>query len=199
MVQHDGDLLQITPIFGYADVADRFVNVWTVRLQSVVDVSDATMVVRIGSWLEDVYEDMLPMLALGYDFVEWDWRNLTQDLIYPAESWPTFVNGSATGDLLPSNLCSYMFARTVFSKVYGRKYFNGLTEAHNLEGGTPDSALVSAMASAAVIGYGLHLLEAGVYFQGGVQTTAHGFTLVSEIRVQAVWRALRRRILGVGG
>lgn len=199
MTQHDGDIIRVTPIFGYTGSPDRYVNVWHFRLDSAGDVADAFMVDLIGSWLETLYEDVLNVQSTGYEYVEWDWANVTQDLVYPAEDWVTYTAGIVTGDLMPPNISAYGFARTKFSKVYGRKYFNGMVESHNTAGGGADATVQAALATALAFGWGDNPVGTGIIFSGGLKTTLHGFVEPDVVVVTNTWRALRRRLLGVGG
>lgn len=199
MTQHDNDVIRVTPIFGYAGSPDRYVNVWHIQLDTAADIPDVDMITYLGNWLENVYAEILDIQVAGYDYIEWDWANVTQDLVYPAEPWPTYTNGIVVGDVLPPNLSAYGFGRTQFSKVYARKYFNGMAESHNTAGGAADAAVIAALATALAAGWGDTVIGAGIIFRGGLVTTLHGFVEPSTIIVPNTWRALRRRILGVGG
>lgn len=199
MTQHNGDIVQVVPIFGYAGSPDRYVNTWRFRINSGADIVDPTMVVLLGIWLETVYAEILDIQVAGYNYIEWDWSNVTQDLVYPAEPWPTFTSGIVVGDVLPPNLCAYGFGRTQFPKVRARKYFNGMAESHNTAGGGADATVQAALATALAAGWGDVVVSPGIIFEGGISTLLHGFVEPDVVVVTNTWRALRRRLSGVGG
>lgn len=199
MTQHDGDLIRITPRFKYTSTPDVFVNNWYIQLDSAGDVSDEVMVADIGSWLETVYEDILDQQVTAYEYVDWDWANVTQDLVYPAENWPTYTAGIVTGDVLPGALCAYGFGRTAYSRVIGKKYFNGMAESNNQATGIPASAVVTAVATVLATGWGNVGTPNGNTFRGKVVSTLHGNVDVQVVVAPNAWRWLRRRMSGIGG
>lgn len=199
MTQHNGDILRITPVFTITPYLDRMVNVWHVRLVLDTDKTDAAMAAFVGDWLELIYGGVKTYMSTALNFEEFDWANVTQDLVYLAELWPTWTNGDASGDLLAPNLAGYLFGRTPFSKVYGRKYVPGFTELQNTDVGQPSTAVLLALAGLGVSGYGLYPVSAGVSFQGVVSTLNHGYVIPPVVVAKAQWRALRRRVPGVGG
>jgi len=198
VAHQSGDILKITPVFKYNFQTDRFVNVWHVLLDLATPKTDPEMAALIGTWLELVYLEHRLVVSTNYQYVEYDWENITQGLLYPAELWPTFVNGAGAGDVLSSMLCGYVFARTYFSRVYGRKYFNGFSEGRNSAYGEADTTALTALTLIAAAGYGDTVVTPGNVFKGVINTTLHGYVEPPTVVARSAWRALQKRRLGIG-
>lgn len=195
----NGDILRVTPRFKYTSTPDIFVNNWYLRVSVDNPLTDSYAATLLGLWCETVYEDILDQQVTAYEYVDIDWANVTQDLVFPAFDWPTYTAGILTGDVLPGALCAYGYARTIYPRVVGKKYFNGMGESNNTSTGLPSSAVTSALTNALASGWGDVVITAGIVFEGILKTKLHGYVEPSSIVVPTAWRWLRRRMSGIGG
>lgn len=125
----NGDIFKVTAIGDVGPKDEEVVNVYHCKLTTLIDGSDLTIRADLKAYIEAIYNILLPDLSTDWALKIIRFENVTQDLVLEDET--SALVGSALGDLLPTQTCGFVWARTARKRVMGRKFFAGYTEDSN--------------------------------------------------------------------
>lgn len=197
---NDGDILRISARMTSVIHGD-LVNVYHYRCNpdSGGSLTDAVTLVQAGQLMEDLYEDLDDVMCEEYSFADINVFNVTQDRPLGSTTWPTLTDGDLADDPLPSTVAAFVQLPTGFSRVWGRKFFGGLSEVNNTTTGRISSGLQSALADAAATILAGWTSPTSDEWTSVIWSTKYGdwLELTSAI-IGNVWATIRRRRIGKG-
>lgn len=178
-------------------VGQKILNIYDFVATDPTD--DADLMSDLGDWIEDAMADIKMRISNNLSFSSLQFKNVTQATDMGFTSWPTFtVGGDATNEVLPLGVAGLVTMPTAVSKVRGRKFLCGITEAY-CEDGVWTAATVTDL-----IAYGDILINpiigtlTGSPIAYGVVKALGGFQPVVAYDVVNVPSYQRRRKQGVG-
>jgi len=130
---HDGDIIRCTARLRSASGED-IENVFHWKLYLNQDMSDGQGFYYLKPAVDMMYDAIQPEIPSDVTFVDMDFANLTQDLVYGASAWPTQTVGGGTGDTMPEQNCALVVGRTNAPHAIGRKFLGPFIEAANADG-----------------------------------------------------------------
>ncbi len=140
---NDGDVIRVVARLSTATGED-IQNVFWYKCQFNYSVNDTTCIANLCTRIDLMYDDIQPAIPSDVTFVDIDIQNLTQHVVYAAQSWPNQTAGGGTGDTMPEQVCGLVVGRTNASHVVGRKFLGPFIESNNVDG-TWQSGLVAAL------------------------------------------------------
>jgi hypothetical protein len=174
------------------------VNVWHVRSDSVTPVDEAAAMVELGEYMELIYGCFDNHIDDNAHFYDINVFNVTQNSPMGSTAWPTFTNGSGTGDVLPAQTACLIRGTTGKSRNWARKFLGPFTESMNTDEGRINGTLVTELIAAGVAWLAGYTGSFGDW----VPVVWHHKdsvwrTLVSVV-VRDIWSTIRRRRIGRG-
>jgi hypothetical protein len=152
-----GDIIRVTCRFKNASSGD-VVNVYHFYVVSGASPTDDEVVADIEDAIDAAYTQVATVLSsdtdpydIRFDVVEMSGgverviRNIT------TKTWTLTTPPSTTGDELPQQNAAIVNLRTIYPRVFGRKYLGALCEASNADGILQPTALGKAADFAATL------------------------------------------------
>lgn len=192
------DIMKVNAV-GEIGANDRVAeNVYHLKATTVNDGSDNTVRADLKEYVEGIYNVILQDLSTDWFLRRIRMENVTQQLVLEDET--SALTGSDAGDILPTQTCAFLWAKTATKRVMGRKFFAGYTETNNQSDG---SILPAAVARLELAGDAYHFpflaTSTNAYDTGVFRLDAPGppatgtFFPFTGDEVAAFWRTQRRR------
>jgi len=175
-------------------------NVTHWKLTGPGGISATEALADAADWWDTVLDQLESHQTVGLTYDDIYCYNETQDAPLGTTDVSGHTNGSnTTHSELPAQVAGGMYGLSGVSRVVGKKFFGGFTEAANDAGGLIHNTPLAALANVAAIIWDSTITYNGHDWQGGVFRRALG-TLIPVVEAFAnnVWYTQRRRRRGVG-
>lgn len=175
------------------------VNVWHFRKTDAVSQSDATTLVDLSEYCDEMFDTIDNYISIDCDFVDINMFNVTQDRPLGSVSWPSLVAGTRTGHPLPMQTAAFLQGNSGFSRNWARKFIGTFSENENDANGFIEGALLSGLAQ-----LGIRWLAGPIFVMTGTwepvvyHYKAALWRTIVEVVIRNVWATMRRRRAGVG-
>jgi hypothetical protein len=200
----DGDITRISVRQSMGSGQDH-VNVYHVQWILTGSITNETAMTAAATWIdtamaqfEDYLDDDLVPLDMKVDKVQYigDSWDITENV--GVSSWASAYTPSSTGDPLPAGVAALVLLRTAIGKVFGRKFFGGLTEPF-VSKDTLTSNLLTALASLVTYFVDQWDYSVDIGIQAGVASLREAaFQAFNEIDIPTPIGYQRRRRPGAG-
>jgi hypothetical protein len=124
-------------------------------------------------------------------------KNITQDLLLGAFSWPTFVQGANAGQASSPQVVALLTLPTQKSRVMGRFNFGGIQEV-SITDGLLSAALLAGMATVGAVCIAPIVNGFSTYQYIVFNTTFKTFNIPTSASAIVPTRTQRRRSTGFG-
>jgi hypothetical protein len=163
-------------------------------------ITNAQCLEDAADWWDDILDQVESFQSTDLTYDEIYCYNETKGAPVGTTDVAGHENGSLVGqELLPAQVAGGFYGLTNISRVVGKKFFSGFTEAHSDADGLMTSSLLSALTNAAAIIWDASISYNGHNWAGGVfRRLAGTLAPVVEAFVNNVWYTQRRRRWGVG-
>ena len=146
MVVAVDDVIRIASEGALGAAAQANVNVFHYQASTVVDDDPATVTAELKAAIESFWDDVLSILHTSWTMTNLSFENVTQDVLY--DDLAISKTGTASDDALPSQVAALIIGRTSKTRVQGRKYLGGITEAGSANAGQWSTAVLTALGNA---------------------------------------------------
>lgn len=190
------DIVRVVAIMKLDGLFD-VVNVFHFEQRGVGQANEDTWMVDAAAYLDSAYTEVITHISNRVSFSLITGQNLTQDTILPEKTWPLLTIGSAVDDMLPEQLCPYVFWRTPRPRTRSSIYLPPFTEG--AWGGSiiPPAALAN-MQDFANRFTSNFVMTLGTIRKGAFNPGLLRFSECSTGIRQTTYRTQRRRRIGVG-
>lgn len=201
----DGDVVRVAARQQFASGQD-LVNVWHFVAEFADPQQDQDVVDEVLAALDIIYSQLNGMISntvlpvdVKIDLVEWIGGEEKVVRTLGTHSWVgTWYDPTGSGDVLPPGAAALLKNRTLYGKVYGRKFFGGFTETSQNDGSLT-SAAMTAMALAAVEVLEARVISAGNTLYSCIMSTKFASAMrFTESVATAIIAYQRRRRPGTG-
>lgn len=119
------------------------INVFWYQMTSSAGLTAAEVAEDIGDILETLYDYLDTFQHVSYSYKDITYFNVTQNKPLGAWDWPSLNAGTANYDALPTGVAAFIFARTGYNRIIGRKYLGVFTENDCGNGGWGSSLMTN--------------------------------------------------------
>jgi hypothetical protein len=205
MTVASGEVLRVSARQQYANGQD-LINVWFWQAAFTSDQTDQDVIDGILAELDNGYAQLngitsntISTVDVKIDVVEWVGGKLDTIRSLGTVLWDnTFYAPGSSGDVLPPGVAGLLKFTTIDGKVYGRKFFGGLSEAAQNDGVLSGAALTSLANFAASI-LSPFVISTGNQLIARVMSSKYAdVMLIYEGVANAVVAYQRRRRQGTG-
>ncbi len=190
------DIIKITCkmlFFGTDDVQ----NVYTYKVTGGALPDDAQIMQAVAAHMDVAYTILNGRLTTNLTYISVDGINVTQSILLPDTPWPILVAGVNVTNMLPSEVCGFVFWPTTTPKVRTSAFIGGFCEDQNGPLGEVGSGALADLATFGVFMQGI--VGANITAdKGSFNPLTSIFTKAGSPQVPARWRTQRRRRIGVG-
>lgn len=190
------DIVRVVAIMKLDNLFD-VINTYHFEQRVVGQANGDTWMVDVAAYLDSAYTEIITHVSNRVSFSLITGQNLTQDTILPEKTWPLLTIGSAVDDMLPEQLCPYVFWRTPRPRTRSSVYLPPFTEGAWTGTIIPPAALANLQDYANRF-IGDFTMTLGTIRKGAFNPGLLRFSECSTGIRQTSYRTQRRRRIGVG-
>lgn len=191
-----GDIVRVVALMKLDGLHD-VVNVYHFEQRVAGQASGDVWMTDVAAYLDSAYTEIVAHISNRLEFFLITGQNLTQDEILPEKTWPLLVTGSDAGDMLPEQLCPYVFWRTPRPRTRSSVFLPPFGEGAWTGANIPPAALTSLQNYANRF-TGDFVMTLGAIRKGAFNPGLLRFSECSTGIRQTSYRTQRRRRIGVG-
>jgi len=195
----NGDIIKIVTRMRSATGED-ILNVFHYRWEGD-PIDDSTGFETLRNHMDAIFDIIASDIPADVAFIDIDCTNVTQEIFYGTDPWPSLTVGGGSGDTMPEQCCALVTATTNRSKTLGKKFLGPFIEAANSDG-TWYGTLLSALANfAAAYIADVTVTDVGAFIPVLVHYVGNVLTYVTDIVGNGTSNQVftqRRRRRGVG-
>lgn len=140
------DVIRVTAVMTGPN--GEIANVYEFRANLVLAGNDNDVMDDMAAKMEEVYTPLKSYMGPDVGFSEIRGYNVTQGYPMPIKTWPTFTNGTYSGNSGAAAIALLGLLRTGIKRVVGRKFFGGIGRNVIDTGGSVISGATAAVATA---------------------------------------------------
>lgn len=192
-----GNRIRLTPTMQVIPGV-KIQNVYDVKCETAPTGSDLDVMGDFATWFGDAYTHIHTSMASGVVAVDLRGHNVSTNTPLPTVGWGITTSPSSSADLYATGAAGLVLFRTAASRVLGRKFLGGLTEAAITDSILSIGVVFDVTDYALAIVAGPTMTLGGGSFEFGIYDKLGVFHAVASVATESVLAYQRRRRLGAG-